>query len=229
MISMILAVLMFASNDKLIISDMKPGKGDAAKKGEIVTVTYRGSLTNGKEFDSSEGRPPFVFELGAGRVIKGWDQGLVGMKVGGVRKLVIPPSLGYGDAGAPPEIPGGATLTFEVEMLRIEPAGGGRKVEIKTIKEGTGKGAVNGDSLEVHYKGTFLNGKTFDSSYDRNTPLSVKLGAGGVIPGFEQGLLGIKLGEKRKVVIPFALAYGENGRSSIPPMSTLVFELERMK
>ncbi len=82
-------------------------------------MNYRGTLENGKEFDSSYERGPFNFPLGAGRVIKGWDEGVAGMKVGGKRKLVIPPELGYGTRGAGGVIPGNATLIFEVELLGI--------------------------------------------------------------------------------------------------------------
>lgn len=82
---------------------------------------YTGTLDDGTEFDSSIPRKePFVFTLGVGQVIKGWDQGLLNMCEGEKRKLVIPPDLGYGERGAPPKIPGGATLTFEVELLKIE-------------------------------------------------------------------------------------------------------------
>ncbi len=82
---------------------------------------YTGTLTNGQQFDSSRTRnTPFEFTLGQGNVIKGWDQGVAGMKVGGKRKLTIPPSLGYGDRGAPPAIPGGSTLNFDIELLAIK-------------------------------------------------------------------------------------------------------------
>jgi FKBP-type peptidyl-prolyl cis-trans isomerase len=97
------------------------GKGQQAKTGDQVSVHYVGTLNDGKEFDSSRKRnQPFVFVLGQGRVIKGWDQGVVGMKVGGKRKLVIPPALGYGERGMPPVIPGGSTLNFEIELIEIK-------------------------------------------------------------------------------------------------------------
>ena len=107
--------------DKLIIVDEKVGTGDLATSGKKITVNYSGTLTNGTKFDSSYDRgTPFVFNLGAGEVIKGWDQGFDGMKVGGKRKLTIPPSLGYGEAGAGGAIPPNATLIFEVELLKVE-------------------------------------------------------------------------------------------------------------
>jgi peptidylprolyl isomerase len=103
----------------LRITDLVVGNGAEAIAGQSVTVNYRGSLTNGKEFDSSYGRGPFSFRLGGGQVIQGWDEGVAGMKVGGKRKLVIPPDLGYGSRGAGGVIPPDATLIFEVELLKV--------------------------------------------------------------------------------------------------------------
>jgi FKBP-type peptidyl-prolyl cis-trans isomerase FkpA len=100
--------------------DLVEGHGDAAKAGQMISVHYTGWLTDGKKFDSSKDRgQPFPFALGQGQVIKGWDEGVQGMKVGGKRKLTIPPELGYGSRGAAGAIPPGATLVFEVELLKI--------------------------------------------------------------------------------------------------------------
>jgi FKBP-type peptidyl-prolyl cis-trans isomerase FkpA len=105
----------------LQIQDVKVGQGAEAKPGSTAVVHYTGWLTDGKKFDSSRDRgTPFDFQLGAGQVIAGWDQGVAGMKVGGQRKLVIPADLGYGAAGAPPVIPPGATLVFDVELLDVK-------------------------------------------------------------------------------------------------------------
>ena len=104
----------------LKIEDMKVGAGAEAKAGQRVTVHYVGTLTNGSKFDSSRDRNEgFSFRLGAGEVIQGWDQGVAGMKVGGLRKLTIPPEMGYGKLGYPPVIPGNSTLIFEVELLEV--------------------------------------------------------------------------------------------------------------
>ena len=111
----------------LVKTDTRVGKGNEAVPGKTVEVHYTGWLHDpaakdmrGKQFDSSRGRGPFSFPLGGGRVIKGWDEGVAGMKVGGMRTLVIPPELGYGARGAGGVIPPNATLVFEVELLDVK-------------------------------------------------------------------------------------------------------------
>ena len=104
----------------LQIEELVVGTGPSPKAGQTVRVHYTGWLTNGKKFDSSVDRgQPFEFDVGVGQVIQGWDQGVAGMKVGGKRKLTIPPSLGYGARGAGGVIPPNATLIFEVELLKV--------------------------------------------------------------------------------------------------------------
>jgi FKBP-type peptidyl-prolyl cis-trans isomerase FkpA len=114
------AVTTGANVTELKIEDLKAGNGAEAKSGDNVSVHYTGWLTDGKKFDSSVDRgSPFKFKLGAGMVIPGWDKGVAGMKVGGKRKLTIPPAMGYGERGAGGVIPPNATLVFEVELLGV--------------------------------------------------------------------------------------------------------------
>lgn len=98
--------------------EIECGDGDEAARGDTVSVKYRGTFENGKEFDAGT----FPFQIGAGRVIPGWEEGIAGMKVGGKRKLTIPPDLAYGPQGYPPDIPPNTTLLFDVELLEIQAA-----------------------------------------------------------------------------------------------------------
>lgn len=107
-------------DDELHITDTKVGTGETATKGSTITVHYRGTLTDTTVFDSSYTREPLTFQLGARRVIRGWDQGLIGMKVGGKRTLIIPPRLAYGSKNKP-NIPANSHLIFEVELLVVQP------------------------------------------------------------------------------------------------------------
>ena len=109
-----------ASSGQLESSDLKVGTGPAALKGKSIKVHYTGTFQDGKVFDSSRGREALSFTLGAGDVIQGWDKGVEGMKVGGKRRLVIPPALAYGDQGHPGIIPPKSTLIFEIELLGVE-------------------------------------------------------------------------------------------------------------
>ena len=107
-------------NTGLQIENLVIGEGAEAQAGKIVAVDYTGWLEDGTQFDSSIGREPYTFTLGEGRVIEGWDQGIVGMKVGGKRKLIIPPDMAYGEAGSDSVVPPNATLIFEVELVAVQ-------------------------------------------------------------------------------------------------------------
>ena len=223
--SLLVSVLLLQGGGKLEIKDVKIGTGPAAQAGDYLTMEYTGTLTNGTVFDSSKkpGRTPFKFMIGAGMVIKGWDQGIVGMKVGGTRKLVIPGSLAYGERAMGP-IPANATLKFDVELKNIQ------RAKYVITKPGHGPATKFGDSISVHYLGKLSDGKKFDSSYDRNQPFEVVIGKTGLIPGFTQALIGMKEGEKRTVTIPPDLGYRERGAGTvIPPNATIVFDLELVK
>lgn len=217
----------------LKVTNVHAGTGAKAENGDLLTMVYKGSLGNGKVFDENFDKATFAFTLGTGEVIKGWDQGLVGMKVGGERKLVIPASLGYGPNGNGP-IPANATLYFDVKLLRVDKPSEKPKDTIINLAPGKGKPAKSGDTVGLYYTGMFLNGVKFDSSYDRKDAngkpsiFDVTLGQHRVVPGFEQAIYGLKVGGKRKVIIPYQLAYGDRGvGNTIPPKTVLEFILER--
>jgi FKBP-type peptidyl-prolyl cis-trans isomerase FkpA len=108
------------SGGQLQSQDLVIGTGGVVASGDIATVHYVGRLQNGNVFDSSRSRnQPFPFRVGAGQVIQGWDRGVPGMRIGGTRRLIIPPSLAYGSQGSPPAIPPNATLTFDIELLGV--------------------------------------------------------------------------------------------------------------
>ncbi len=222
---------------------LSEGSGQPAAAGDNVSMQYTGWLTDGTKFDSSRdsGRP-FKFTLGAGEVIRGWDEGVAGMKPGEKRQLRIPAKLGYGERGAGGVIPPNADLVFDVELVSVKkvlpvpsaPADVAGKTPVKTasglmytvLADGSGATAASGDKVRVHYTGWLTDGTMFDSSLKRGEPIAFPLGAGRVIKGWDEGVAGMKIGEKRQLRIPGDLAYGPRGKGPIPPDATLVFDVE---
>jgi len=218
------------------------GDGPAPQTGEVVSVHYRGTLEDGTEFDNSYTRgQPIGFALGRGMVIPGWDEGIALMNVGGKAKLIIPPQLAYGDQGAGGVIPPNATLTFEVELLGVQPGSPAAPSQVNEsdytttasglkyydLQVGTGLEAKAGQQVTVTYTGWLTDGTKFDSSIDRGQMFNLTLGQGQVIPGWEEGMVGMQVGGTRQLVIPSNLAYGAQGAGGvIPPNATLIFDVE---
>jgi len=221
---------------KLKIDDVKEGTGRGAEDGDILVLLYRGTLTNGTEFDSnmdSSGnantqKELFQLPLGMGQVIKGWDQGLKGIKVGGERKLSIPADLGYGDQ-ANGSIPPNSDLFFDVKCLDIIHKGEELVIDPTDEKVGTGPAVKQGDDVTIHFVGKLLSGKQFDSTRDKNSPLTFKVGNHDVLACLEEGVVGMKKGGLRKLHVPPMAAAGGNPASGIPMNQVLIFEVEVLK
>jgi len=204
------------------IVDTKVGTGAPIKYGDEITVDYTGKFTDGKVFDSSAGKTPLVFIAGTQTVIKGWDQGLLGMKVGGVRNLTIPPNLAYGVNGSG-EIPPNSTLIFNVQLHKIVnvlPL-----VSIKTITPGTGKSLKIGDTAKFDVVIKLSTGEVFfDSSTQggaKDSPIT-----GGVFPGpLVLGVVGSKLGEHRIVTFPAAL-FNPPASAKVPANAKMILDLK---
>jgi len=221
---------------------LQKGNGKMPVKGGKVSVHYTGKLTNDTVFDSSIKRgQPISFKLGVGQVIKGWDEGIALLHVGDKARFTIPANLGYGER-AVGSIPANSTLIFDVELVdaqdpfvstpfavngldTLTTASGLKYIMVKKNPEGTQ--AKSGMKVSVHYTGYLVDGKMFDSSLERGQPIEFGLGQGQVISGWDEGLALLKTGEKARLVIPYQLAYGENGRPPIiPAKATLIFDVE---
>jgi len=231
-----------------------PGTGVAAAAKNLVTIQYTGYLYDstkaadgykGTEFDNSKGTP-FSFLLGVDSRIAGWDQGIVGMQVGSKRRILIPASMAWAQYGLKDDttglfrVPPSTAVVYEIEVTAINTTPPAQSTSAQPafqkidVTAGTGTVmAATGNTLTVHYSGylyddsvTDKRGLRFDTSRTVGTPMSVKLGANAVIAGWEQGLLGMKAGGKRTLIIPAEMAYGSTAKTNIPANSPLIFDVE---
>jgi FKBP-type peptidyl-prolyl cis-trans isomerase len=224
----------------ILIQENKTGEIGLGKQ---ATVHYSGFFKDGKMFDSSVERgQPFKVKVGKGQVIKGWDEGLALLRKGEKAKLFVPYNLAYGEQGYGP-IPAKADLIFDVEIVDVQApvvpvpydvsklevqktASGLQFYEVKRSGSNL-KAAVAGKMVKVHYTGYLADGKMFDSSIERGEPIEFPLGQGMVIPGWEEGIALMNVGDKLRLVIPYYLAYGEQGREPIiPAKADLTFDVE---
>lgn len=250
-------------------TDLTVGTGTEAAAGDLVVVNFTGWLYDstkpdfkGSKVESSvdTGIPaaPFVVGVGAARsnsanpAIVGWDQIIVGMKVGGKRNGILPANLAYGSltrAALPAvgsntyvAIPSNSALVYDIELVSVTKVAGPVNVPplptlvIQDTVVGTvGTAAVAGKAVTLHYTGWLydgtranLKGTQFDTDTGRTTPLGFTIGDGTVIKGMDQGVTGMLVGGKRTITIPPDLAYGTAGSSAIPPNATLIFEVEML-
>ena len=220
---------------------LSQGSGPLPKKGEKIYVIYTGRFTNDTVFDASSkaGFNPLPFHVGQREVIAGWDSVFSHLHGGDIATMTIPPQYGYG-AMARGAIPANSTLKFDVEVINIvaRPMPWDAKGK-DTITTKSGLKIVMfethpeaplptiGKNVSVHYSGFLLDGSIFDSSVERGAPFSFQLGMGHVIKGWDEGIALLHKGEKAKLIIPFELAYGAQGRPPvIPPKATLIFDVQ---
>ncbi len=230
--------------------EVEAGTGAQAMPGDLVSVHYTGTLEDGTEFDSSAGGDPIQFVLGQGSVIQGWDEGIALMREGGKAELIIPPALAYGDQDYGP-IPGGSTLRFDVELVAVEPA----PTPIPTptpdpptvvdpgdytttesglkyyfLQEGEGETPVAGEVASVNFSGWVEGGSKFADSQD-GVPLEFVVGEGQILPGWDEMILLMQVGDIVQFALPPELGLGEagSGDGTIPPNATLIFEMELLE
>lgn len=228
---------------KLVVEDLKVGHGAKAKRGDTLSVRdVAVRYVNGEAFESNweKGKSPFTFDLNTEDVSPGWVRGLQGMRVGGRRKLIVPPPLisRFGVApGTGPE----ATLVYVIELLKLgdlhkrgEPAllapsgTPPAKLVVKDIRPGSGPRAKRGDELTVEYVGIHYDGSPFTNSWERKKPFRFQLGAPNILinPGWEKGLKGMRVGGRRELVVPPALLQRGGAPPGSSPADTLVYVID---
>ena len=223
---------------ELEIEDLIPGTGRAAQSGDYLTMHYVGvRQTDGGQFDASWDRgSTFGFTLGAGRVIQGWDQGIVGMQEGGRRLLSIPSDLAYGAQSPSPDIPADSDLVFVVDLINVASPPDVQnadapvtELEVEVLTEGTGAEVGEGMLLELHYElMAQTSGEIFDSSWANGSPIPYQLateGSEALLPGWDEALVGRNVGDHIRIVIPPELGLGERAADVVGPDGTLVSEV----
>ena len=216
---------------ELVITDLVDGTGEPAANGDTVYVFYVGVLSSdGTRFDGNYGSDPFPVTLGQGRVIQGWDEGLIGAKAGGRRQLDIPADLAYGDQGSGDVITPGSALSFVVDIVAVVPAtditgkpdvsveGADNLDELEKVDLVVGDGAVAETGMTVAFHLVAFRGDTgeeLDETWSTGEPVTTTLVEGGAIAGLVDGITGMKVGGRREIRIPYADAFGDAGQSDL--------------
>jgi peptidylprolyl isomerase len=234
------------------------GTGREAKDGDLVSIHFKGWMvpadSAGELFsdwsvdetknmlslgDSKQRNQPLKFVLNSGSFIKGTDGGIVGMKTGGIRTMIIPSNLAYGETGIG-MIPPNTDLKVVVELLGVKDKVSAEMWEVDPssftttesglqyaiVSEGEGPEVEPGKVITVHYSGYLEDGTLFDSSVERDEPIVFTVGQGQVIPGWDEGMLLLKKGDKARFIIPPEIGYGDMDLEKIPANSTLIFDTE---
>lgn len=227
---------------ELRFEDRFVGDGLEAVLDDNITVIYLGALASNGEIIEVGDRETFGLSFENANLLEGWVEGLPGMRVGGVRRLFVPASLAYGSLGSPDlGIPADADMVYDFELVGLADSGvepvsiiedftptSERLAELvieDTVEGQSGRAVVGGDTVTVHYVGALMSdGTVFDSSFSRGVPATFSLD--GVIVGWREGLVGMKVGGQRRLLIPAEKAYGSSGTPGIPPDSDLVFDVE---
>lgn len=228
----------------LQVTEYVRGEGAPPDIGDIVEIRYTAwYVGDDKPFDSSEGRDEgYRFRLGKEKVLPGLLEGVASMRRGGKRMLLLPPSLAFGEDGLSGVVPPGTWVKFEVELVDFEPAPPPPEpwddagMDIVTTESGlqfidfvVGDGASPsvGGSIVLHFSGFLDDGTVFDTTRNSFTPIDIELNPRVLIPGFVEGVLSMRVGGRRKLIIPPFLGYGEKGfRDRVPPNATLTYDIE---
>ena len=214
------------------ITELQVGSGDLVETGSMARVAYSAWAHDTGESDNKGqlviDRTETQFVVGAQQVFTGLDQGMTGMRVGGRRRLNVPANRAFGTAGTT-SVPPNTDLVVDVELLSVEPVTtDSAPFSFTDLRTGAGPAAVVGDDLTVSYGGWFYDESEPDNKgvlFDSGTGFTFRLGAGEVIDGWDQGLVGIQVGGQRRLVLPPELAYGDNPRGVIPANATLIFDV----
>lgn len=236
--------LKWTDDDGLEIKIIKPIKAEKCKvkseEGDTVEQFYKLTDQDGKEIGSNFGKKPYTFTLGKGQVIPGMERAMTGMCIGEKRKVVIPGKLGFGDKGRDRDnIGNDQTLYYTVQLVDLFRPVPGEKWETDSgivievshkIDDAECRKSKTGDTIHQQYTLHLEDGTFVDSSWSRNAPFIFKLNNNEVIKGMDQAMTGMCEGERRKVIIPYELGYGEEGRPpQIPPKSRLYFDIQLEK